>query len=179
MRLLSFLFLCCSLCFSHKVTAQKSANEILKEACQQAAKEKKNVFVIFHASWCGWCHKMDSAMNDNACKPLFNNNYVIRHLVVLESDNKKNFETPGALDLLKKYNGDNQGIPYWLILDKNGNLLADAQIRPEGAGLEEAGKNTGCPATPEEIAHFLKVLKKTSVLNTDQLAVIKKRFSKN
>src|SRR5262245_46462193 len=60
-----------------------SAETILKEAYQRAAKEKKNVMIIFHASWCGWCHKMDTAMNDVACKKFFTDNYVVEHLTVL------------------------------------------------------------------------------------------------
>src|SRR5690242_9207413 len=92
-----------------------SADEILKEACQQAAKEKKNVFIMFHASWCVWCHRMDSSMNDPTCKKFFDDNYVIRHLVVDESKDKKNLENPGANEMRNKYGGDNQGIPYWLI----------------------------------------------------------------
>ena len=65
-----------------------SANDILKEAYQQATKENKNVFVMFHASWCGWCHRMDNSMNDETCKNFFTDNYVIRHLVVDESADK-------------------------------------------------------------------------------------------
>ncbi|MBD0287325.1 MAG: hypothetical protein ICV79_18150, partial [Flavisolibacter sp.] len=58
-------------------------------------------------------------------------------------------------------------------------LLADSQIRPEGAGLDEPGQNAGCPAKKEEVAHFIRVLKKTSALNKDQLAIIQKRFREN
>lgn len=168
----------CALLFVTAAKAQeapKSTEVILREAYKQAAKENKKVFVIFHASWCGWCHKMDEAMNDASCKELFANNYVIRHLVVLEHENKA-LENPGAMELLTKYHGDKQGIPFWLVLDKDGKLLADSQIRPAGASLETIGQNIGCPAQKEEIAAFTKILKETSKLTDTQLAVIQKRF---
>ena len=161
-----------------KAQAPATADDILKEAYTVAAKEKKNVFILFHASWCGWCHKMDTAMNDNSVKKFFTDNYVIRHLVVYESKGKENLENPGALDLLKKYKGDKQGIPYWLIFDKNGKLLADSKLRPEDGGLE-TGDNTGCPASEKEVAHFIKVLKQTSPLQDAALSVIEKRFREN
>jgi len=154
-------------------------NDILRQAYQQAAREKKNVFVIFHASWCGWCHKMDSAMNEPEMKPLFNKNYVITHLTIKESKDKKHLENPGAEELLARYRGNDQGIPYWLIFDKNGRLLADSQMRPEGAGPAAPGKNTGCPASEEEVAHFVKVLSVTSSLNVEELDAVKKRFLQN
>ena len=154
------------------------ADIILKEATGEAAKTNKNVFIIFHASWCGWCHKMDTAMNDAAVKRFFTDNYEIRHLVVLESKGKENLENPGGMDLLKKYKGDNQGIPYWLIFDKEGKLLADSKMRPDGGGLE-TGDNAGCPASEKEVAHFIKVLKETSPLNDAELLVIARRFREN
>ncbi|HTG54955.1 MAG TPA: thioredoxin family protein, partial [Niabella sp.] len=58
------------------------ADSILSRALSKAKAEKKNVFVIFHASWCGWCRKMDAAMNDAACKPFFDANYVVEHLTI-------------------------------------------------------------------------------------------------
>ena len=44
-----------------------SSGDILEKAYKQARLENKNVFVIFHASWCGWCHKMDTSLNDITC----------------------------------------------------------------------------------------------------------------
>ena len=161
-----------------KAQSAKSAGEILKQAYSIAAKEKKNVFVIFHASWCGWCKKMDTAMNDQSVRKFFTDNFVIRHLVVYESKGKENLENPGALELLKKYKGDDQGIPYWFVFDKVGKLLADSKIRPEGGGLE-TGDNSGCPASEKEVAYFLKVLKETSSLKETELAIIQKRFREN
>src|SRR6185369_6891149 len=71
-------------------------SEIMREAMQTAVKENKNIFIIFHASWCGWCHKMDSSIADKNCRDYFSKNYVIRHLVVDESRDKKGLENPGA-----------------------------------------------------------------------------------
>ena len=161
----------------HAQNSPMTAGAILQEAETQAAKENKNVFIIFHASWCGWCHKMDSSMNDASCKALFMNSYVIRHVVVLESPEKKYLENPGGSEMMLQYGGG-KGIPYWLVFDKNGTLLADARNKPEGAGAETPGENTGCPSTKEEIAYFLQVLKKTSSLTPGQLAMVRQVFSK-
>ena len=155
-----------------------SAGEILKEAYQSATKENKKVCILFHASWCGWCHRMDKSMNDETCEKFFDDNFVIRHLVVDESKDKKNLENPGAGEFRNIYNGEGQGIPFWLVFDKDGKLLADSKIRAEGEGPEK-GTNTGCPATEKEVDYFISVLEKTTSLNSEKLAVIRKRFRQN
>lgn len=156
----------------------KPASDILAEAYRIASSENKNVFIIFHASWCGWCHRMDTSMNDAECKDFFNDNYVIRHLVVNESPAKKHLENPGAEELKVKHHGDGQGIPFWLIFDKDGNLLADSKIRKDGEGLED-GENAGCPATEKEVDFFIRVLKRTSSINENQAEKIRQRFRMN
>ena len=167
-----------------KVNAQPAplpepADKIVKEACQLAARENKNVLIMFHASWCIWCHKMDSSLNDPSCKQFFDDNYVIRHLVVDESKDKQNLENPGAVDLRRKYHGDGQGIPFWLVYDKDGKWLADSKMRPDGAGMEADGDNTGCPASEKEVTYFIKILQKTSGLTPKQLESIRIRFRQN
>jgi thioredoxin-related protein len=157
-------------------TKTESADEIIKEAKAEATAGNKNIFVIFHASWCIWCHRMDSAMNDKTVQPFFNKNYVIKHLTVDESDKNKNLENPGAAALRTKYHGDQQGIPYWFILDKNGKLLADSRVHSESG--EVTGNNVGCPAQPDEVAYFVRVLKNTSHLSDAQLKLIQERFLK-
>jgi thiol-disulfide isomerase/thioredoxin len=177
-RLTSFVIFIL-LFLSSAFTQPRSATEILNEANAQAAKENKNVFVIFHASWCGWCHKMDSAMNDPVCKKFFDDNFIVCHLVVKESKGKEHLENPGALELMKKYNGDQSGIPFWLVFDSKGLLLADSKIRTVCAGTDEAGDNSGCPATEKEVTYFIEVLKKASSLSPSQLSIIQKRFRQN
>lgn len=158
-------------------TKPASADEIIKEAKTEAAATHKNIFVIFHASWCVWCHRMDSAMNDKSVKSFFDKNYTIIHLTVDESKDKKDLENPGADEMRAKYHGDQQGIPYWFIIDKDGKLLADSRLHSDNG--EVTGNSVGCPAQPDEVDYFIKVLKKTSDLNDAQLALIHERFLKN
>ena len=152
-------------------TATPTADEVLKPAYAKAAKSNKKVLLIFHASWCGWCKKMDASLNDSSIKKAMDKNYEIAHLTVYESKDKTALENSGALELLTKFGGADQGLPYWFVLDANGNKLADSQYAP--------GKNTGCPASEEEVSYFLAVLKKTSSLKEEQLGLIKTRFRKN
>jgi thioredoxin-related protein len=182
MKLNSFIIAAGFIILSSEIYAQtgpQSSSSMLKEAYIQAAKENKNVFVIFHASWCVWCHRMDSSMSDISCKKFFDDNYVTRHLVVDESKDKKNLENPGADELRNQLGGKDLGIPYWLIFDSNGNLLADSRIREDATVSSAPGDNSGCPASEKEVAYFIKVLKKTSKINVAQQAVIEKRFREN
>ncbi len=156
--------------------APESADAILAKAYSQAAKEKKNVFVIFHASWCGWCKKLDASINDPVCAGYFNKNFIFVHLTILESTDKKNLENPGAKELYDKNSGGQGGIPFFLIYDKNGTLLGDSKFKP---APDKPATNMGCPAADEEVAAFIEVLKKTSKLPDKMIPVITERFKKN
>ena len=158
--------------------APLSSEVIMKEAFTSAKKQNKKVLVIFHASWCGWCHKMDTSLNDASVKKFFDDNFVIRHLVVFESKGKENLENPDALEMISKYEGKDQGIPFWLIFDKDEKFLADSRMKAKVNGVEKL-LNTGCPASKEEVDYFIGVLKKTTDLNDDQLQIIRARFRRN
>ncbi len=157
---------------------QPSADAVMKEAYTKAARSGKKVFLIFHASWCVWCKKMETSMKDSTCKNSFDKNFVTVYLDVDETDDKKSLENPGADEMRNKYFGKDQGIPFWLIFDKDGKLLADSKIRKDGEGPAE-GSNVGCPAAENEVKYFIDVLKKTTSLTAFQLDVIQKRFRQN
>jgi len=147
--------------------AQEKASVVLEKAMAQAKKEKKNIFVMYHASWCSWCKKMEANMQNETIKPFFDKNYVTTFLTVQERKDKS-LENPGADEILKKYKADNSGIPFWQIYDANGKLLADS--------FDLKGQNLGCPATKEEIAEFTDKLKKTSSLTEKQRKKIEDVF---
>ncbi len=115
-------------------------------------------------------------MQNVACKQLFNDHYIIDHLTVYESDEHQHLENTGAEELLKQYQPPNTGIPFWLIFDGDGQLIADSQIRLPGASLQTKGKNMGCPTVPEEVNAFLAVLSNTSNMSSAELAVIGEVF---
>jgi thioredoxin-related protein len=172
----SLLFILITSAFAQK--APLSAEEIMKEVFTSAKKQNKKVLIMFHASWCSWCHKMDTSLDDASVKKFFDENFVIRHLVVFESKGKENLENPGALEMLTKFGGKDQGIPFWLIFDKDENFLVDSRMKETINGVEKL-QNTGCPASKEEVDYFIEVLKKTTDLNKDQLEKIRTRFRRN
>ena len=151
MKLKSFI-LSFVLLFAGIVNAQ-TATEILTKAQNQAKVENKNVFVIFHASWCGWCKKMEKNMEDPAVKSYFDSNYVKAFITVQERTEKKNLETPGGDEINEKFGGKDQGLPFWVILDANGKVLEDSKVN---------GENIGGPASEEEVNHLITKLEKTS-----------------
>ncbi|MFN8240703.1 MAG: thioredoxin family protein [Bacteroidales bacterium] len=155
------------------------ADKVLKDAVTVAARENKLVMIVFHASWCGWCKKFDASVNDPSCKDYFDRNFVIRHLTVMESNDKKADENPGGAEMFDKFGGTGSGIPFFLVFDKKGTLLADSKMRPEGAGLDVKGSNMGCPAAPEEVAYFVKMLRKITTVTDSEAQAITERFSKN
>ncbi len=155
------------------------ASEIMDDAYAQAARENKKVFVMFHASWCGWCHRMDSLMIVPETKALFDDSFVVKHLVTGERGAKKVLDNPGAEDLKNKYNGVGTGIPYWLIFSAKGKLLADSRMPSTDKKTGKKIKtNTGCPADPDEVSYFIKVLKKTTSLTDTELSLIAKKFAR-
>ncbi|ANI90702.1 hypothetical protein A9P82_09220 [Arachidicoccus ginsenosidimutans] len=151
--------------------APKTADEILSSAIAQAKQQHKKVLIMFHASWCGWCKRMDASIEDKSCKKYFDDNFVIDHIDIMEHGKEVALENPGGQAMYEKYGGA-EGIPFWLIFDENGNLLSTSN-------LAEGGHNVGCPAQENEVNTFVGLLKKyTSISDADAKAV-HDRFIKN
>ena len=156
-----------------------TATQVLNRASQSAALEDKKVLLMFHASWCVWCRRMDSSLNDVACKKFFDDNFVVAHITVKESKGKENLENAGGSEMMEKYNGKDMGLPYWVILDKDATLLFDSKIKIPGGNGKTIETVIGCPATATEVDRFIAILKKTSSLTGSQLGIIAKRFRQN
>lgn len=157
--------------------APKTAQEILDNTVALAKQQHKKALIMFHASWCGWCKKMDASINDPSCKNYFDSSFVIDHITVFETGKKVALDNPGGQELYEKYGGDN-GIPFWLIFDEDGNLLANSNYQPAG---DTTGKpqNIGCPSTEEEVNYFISLLKKYTSISDAQIKAIYARFRKN
>lgn len=136
--------------------SEPSAKTVLTKAQTQAKAEKKNVMVIFHASWCGWCHKLDDFLADPEMGKLMKANFVIQHLDVLENGDKKALENEGGLTYMETFGGKDAGLPFTAITDANGKMLVNSSRTGKPTG------NIGYPAAPEEIAHFMVMLRKSA-----------------
>lgn len=131
------------------------ASDIVKAAEAQAARENKSVMILFHASWCGWCHKMEGVFEQTEVKKIINKYFVIRWLTVMETDAKKSEESPGGKELMETHGGKDTGIPFFYFTDAKGKMLINSIAPAEGANK---GGNIGCPFEPNEIAYFMKMV---------------------
>lgn len=152
-----------------------AASAVLSDAYARAKKENKVVMVAFHASWCGWCHKMDAVLKRPEVQPVFDKYFITAWLTVLESADKKHLENPGAIAVLNENGGDKQGIPFFYFANPKTQKTIVNSMRP-GTG-DDKGGNIGCPAESFEIEYFLKMVKKAVPrIPAKDLAVLKAGF---
>lgn len=154
--LILFLFTFSLGVVSAKVLTPKTADEIMKSAFSQSKVENKNVFLIFHASWCNWCKRLDKVMNSDELKKIFEDNFVISHLDVLERGEKiAQLENPGGKEYMVQLGGEKSGLPFYAFLNSEGKLIVNSNVMDKES-------NIGYPGNEEEIVAFANLLKKSS-----------------
>jgi hypothetical protein len=117
------------------------------------------VLVEFGASWCGWCHRFEAFLADPGAGKPMHDQFVVVHLVALESGENKALENPGAEDLMRRMGGGG-GIPFFFFLDGSGRKIADSNIMPGGG-------NVGHPNTVAEVEAFDALLRRIAPRFTD------------
>ena len=159
-----------------------SADQILLKAKSQAAQQHKNVFVIFQASWCQDCHRLDAFLSAPDIQSIFAKYYVIARINVAEENGgNPALDNPGGLNLLIKFGGVGPGgvtnIPFISILNDKSKLIVNSN--PPGRGNTDPG-GVGYPAKPAEIEWFMTMLGKgASALTADDAQVVKNWLTKN
>lgn len=154
------LIIACSLAYGQTEKPEQAA-VIIKASVQQAGESNRNVLVIFHASWCGWCKRLDAALGQPEIKAIIDAHYVVTHLDVMESETKKALENPGGNELMKEYGGEKSGLPFYVFLSSEGKKIADSNALPKNQSI-------GYPASAEEIAAFGDLLKQTAPRMSDE-----------
>jgi thiol-disulfide isomerase/thioredoxin len=147
------------------------AAQVLEEAKAKAAAGQKNIFLIFHASWCGWCKKLDTFIETPENKAIIDKYFVVAHLTVQEQAEKVALNHPGGEEILARVGGKSAGLPYFAFLDARGALIVNSTLPSEG---KRAGSNIGYPVQPEEIDWFMAMLRKAvPALKQDEARVLK------
>lgn len=166
-----FLFLLSLPAYAAGDKAPAPAKTILDGALKEAGASNRNVFLIFHATWCSWCKRLDAAMAHPEAREAIEKNYVVVHVDVLERGEKEQtVENPGGEELMKTLGGEKSGLPFYAVLDRSGKKLADSNVMPGNA-------NIGYPAQPEEVAAFESILKKTAPgMTAEQRAAVTRQL---
>jgi len=139
--------------------ARPSADSLLNGAQAQAASSQRAVFVIFHASWCGWCRRLDAFLEDPAIKPVIDKYFVKVYFTVQEHEGKQDLNTAGGDELLAKLGGIKQGLPFFAFLDSQGKMLVNTiRLDADGKPLGSIGH----PYKPYEVDWFLVMLNKAA-----------------
>ena len=132
----------------------QTAQELMQAATAQAAAGNKNILVVFHASWCGWCQKFEAMLTDKQIGPIIDKYFVVVRLDVQERGAKAALNTPGGDQIMVKAGVDKAGLPLLAMFDRKGELIVNS-MRP-------GGDNIGYPAKPEEIAWFMEMLNRSA-----------------
>ena len=134
-----------------------TAQQALDSAKAQAAARHRNVFLIFGASWCGWCKRLDRFIEAPTIQPIFARHFVIARIAVQERGDMASQNTPGGEALAAQFGSKGTGLPFFAFLDEHGELIANSNRPVPG---KPDGENIGHPMAPEEVDHFMRMLRK-------------------
>jgi thioredoxin-related protein len=137
------------------------ARELLASAMERAASQDKRIFLHFGAPWCGWCHQLEDFMALPEVASILSKDFID---LKIDTD-----RTVGGEEVLAEYCKQPGGIPWFVLLDSEGKALATS---------DKEQRNIGYPVEPQEIAHFMTMLKSASrQISPDELGKIEKALN--
>jgi thiol-disulfide isomerase/thioredoxin len=150
----------------HQATPVAAA-AVLGAGLGAARRADKLVFLHFGAPWCGWCHRLEDWMARPEVAALLGKAFVDVKVDIDRMDGAKAVYEAR----LQKAGHAAGGIPWFVFLDGQGEQLAESN--------GEKG-NIGFPYQPDEIAHFVAMLRQAKARLTDaDIAFLEKSLEDN
>lgn len=154
--------------------APAPAREVVEGLLARAKASGRSPLVLFHASWCGWCRKLERTLARPEVKPILEKHFETAWLQVQERAGKKSLENPGGNELLASWGAAEAGLPFYAVLDGKGAVVASALMRGPDGKVTGA---SGFPGTAEEIDHFLAMVGKGAPrISRSELDTLRKAF---
>ena len=152
----------------------RTADCLLKAAEATARSQQKNVLLMFSASWCAPCHRLQSFLVDPTIRPIFDRYFV--KLIVISGerpDDTRHQNTPGAEQLLESLHDTDTNLPLVVMLNSSGKVIVDS-VRPV-LGPRNLHANIGYPESPTGIDWFLEMLRRAAPsLTSNERSTIQK-----
>lgn len=121
----------------------EEAGKIVGDAVESAKSQGKSVFVWFGAPECEWCDRFEGVLRKPAVSEAMGAGFVVAKV-----DSSRN---PGGNEKLRELGGPNvEGIPFFVVLDGAGNVIARSQ--------PDKGENIGYPGTDAELAKVRAIM---------------------
>ena len=137
-----------------------AARDAVDGACQKARQDSKLVFMKSGFPACGWCRVFDRYHDSPETKEILEKYYVI---IKIDTENM-----PDGKAVFSQF--AEPGAPSWVIVTPDRKKVIDSY---------DSTGNVGYPSAPNEIAYYLKALKKATPQITqaelDKLAVLLKK----
>lgn len=147
LTLLIVLLVACSNVFGQQAPARSDTLALLLQHSNTA---NKKLFMVFGWEGCSWCRIFDKYHEDSTVHAILSNYFMIAKVDMMKSK--------AGVDLYKTYG--KEGTPSWTIFDATGQVVIDSDDNGKG--------NVGYPAQENELAHYVRALKKAVPVISEQ-----------
>jgi hypothetical protein len=128
--------------------AEEAAAAVVLREARAAADDGKRLMLVFHASWCVWCGRMDAMLTDPDAASRLAPHFRILHLRAQErADVERAKQLDGADEVYLRYARPGAGLPFVAILDTAAEPVATSFLGGDG-------DNFGFPVKDFELDGF-------------------------